>query len=41
MVYVTRDSAVDVFGDKQQNGEKIFAPVEYVENWGALGRRKK
>ena len=41
LVYVTRDSAVDVFGDKQQNGEKIFAPVEYVENWGALGGGKK
>ena len=41
LVYVTRDSAVNVFGDKQQNGEKIFAPVEYVENWGALGGRKK
>ena len=41
LVYVTRDSAVDVFGDKQQNGEKIFAPVEYVENWGALWGGKK
>jgi len=41
--YVTNNSDVDTFGEKNQNlnngvrGERMFTPRAYVQKWGALG----
>jgi hypothetical protein len=41
LVYVTRDSAVDVFGEKEmRENERIYTPADYVRIWGRLGKEK-